>query len=76
MYKNVLYNVHEIPSTGRNILKIFCVFLFLDYLSDNQKMLQLVSTHDRNIEYQTWSFCCNFFLCYADTSHIDTQTKC
>ena len=43
-----------------------------DYLSDLYKKFEVVSTYDTNIEYYAWSFCCNWFLIYAD--NIFTQT--
>ena len=46
-------------------------------MSDLQEKLQVTSTYNRNVEYQTWSICCNLFLIYADKLHtqIDQPLK-
>ena len=59
----------EIPSTGHNLLKFFCMLLYRDYLYAQHKKLQEASTYYTNVEYQNWNFCCNLFLTYANYKH-------
>ena len=47
----------KIPSIGYNVLELFCVLLYTDYVSDLHKKFQVVSKYDRSTEYEIWIFC-------------------
>ena len=49
-------NQQEIPSIPSNVLEIFSVPLYTDYLADLQKKFQEASTYDTNVECQIWEF--------------------
>ena len=67
--------IHQQESlfTGWNVLEVFCVPLYTDYMSDLHKKLKVLFTCGKNVEYEILSGCCILFLCYSNTSHADSH---
>ena len=66
-------NYQKTPSLSRNVIEIFCVSLYTDYLSIFHKTFQVASTHDANIECQIQIFCYILFFNFADKRLIGIQ---
>ena len=59
---------------GRNVLELFCVFLYTDYLSNLHEKFQVASTYNTNVESHISSFSCNFVLDYIGHKHTQRPT--
>ena len=54
--KNIKMQLQEIPHIDHNVLELFCILLYTDYLSDFQKKKVIASPHDTNLKYQILAF--------------------
>ena len=46
------FHLKKIPPIGRNLLELFCMPQYTEFLSDLYKKFQVVSTNDTNVECQ------------------------